>query len=143
MQDKNTTIDKIMTRNVKTLPETASLIDAANAMRDEDIGGVIVTKSDGTMCGLVTDRDLVVRGLASGREPAQMRLSDICTKNVTTLRPSQTIADAIGTMSARAVRRVPVVENGKAVGMVSLGDLAEARDPDSVLGRISSAPPQH
>jgi signal-transduction protein with cAMP-binding, CBS, and nucleotidyltransferase domain len=143
MHDKNTTIDKIMTRSVTTLPDSAPLVQAAQAMRDQDIGGIIVTKSDGTMCGFVTDRDLVVRGLASGRDPSNTKLADICTKNVTTLRPSQTIADAIGTMSARAVRRVPVVENGKAVGMVSLGDLAGARDPESVLGRISAAPPQH
>jgi CBS domain-containing protein len=143
MQDKNTTIDKIMTRNVTSLPETASLRDAAHVMRDDDIGGIVITKNDGTMCGFVTDRDLVVRGLASDRDPGQTRLLDVATKNVVTLRPSQTISDAIATMSARAVRRVPVVENGKAVGMISLGDLAQARDPDSVLGRISSAPAQH
>jgi signal-transduction protein with cAMP-binding, CBS, and nucleotidyltransferase domain len=142
MQDKNTTIEKIMTRNVTVLPESASLLDAAHAMRDADIGGVVVTKQDGTMTGFVTDRDLVVRGLASDRDPGKTRLGEVCTKNVISLKPSQTIADAIGTMSARAVRRIPVVQNGKPIGMVSLGDLAGARDPDSVLGRISSAPPQ-
>jgi CBS domain-containing protein len=139
----NDTIDKIMSRNVTTLPESASLRDAAHVMRDDDIGGVVITRNDGTVTGFVTDRDLVVRGLASDRDPGQTKLADIATKNVITLRPSQTISDAIITMSARAVRRVPVVENGRAVGMVSLGDLAQMRDPDSVLGRISSAPAQH
>jgi CBS domain-containing protein len=139
----NDTIDKIMSRNVTTLPESASLRDAAHVMRDDDIGGIVITKHDGTVTGFVTDRDLVVRGLASDRDPGETKLADIATKNVITLRPSQTISDAISTMSARAVRRVPVVENGKAVGMVSLGDLAQMRDPDSVLGRISSAPAQH
>ena len=139
----NDTIDKIMSRNVTTLPESASLRDAAHVMRDDDIGGVVITKSDGTVTGFVTDRDLVVRGLASDRDPGRTTLADIATKNVITLRPSQTISDALLTMSRRAVRRVPVVENGKAVGMVSLGDLAQVRDPDSVLGRISSAPAQH
>jgi signal-transduction protein with cAMP-binding, CBS, and nucleotidyltransferase domain len=143
MQDKNTTVDKIMTRNVTTLPESASVLDAARVMRDDDIGDVIVTKKDGTMMGIVTDRDLVVRGLANDREARKTTLADVCTKNVISLEPSQTIADAIGTMSARAIRRIPVVENGKTVGMISLGDLAEARDPDSVLGRISTAPAQH
>lgn len=139
----NDTIDKIMSRNVTTLPESASLRDAAHLMRDDDIGGIVITTSDGTVTGFVTDRDLVVRGLASDRDPGQTKLADVATKNLITLRPSQTISDAITTMSARAVRRVPVVENGKAVGVVSLGDLAQMRDPDSVLGRISSAPAQH
>jgi CBS domain-containing protein len=90
----------------------------------------------------VTDRDITVRLVAQGRDPNTTQLADICSSELTTLSPDDDIERAIRVMSEKAIRRVPVVDSrNEAVGIVSLGDLALERDPRSVLGRISSAPP--
>ena len=92
--------------------------------------------------GVVTDRDLVVRVMADAGSPETM-VSAVCTMHPLCLHPDDDVDDAVRTMREHAVRRVPVVDNGVAVGVVSLGDLARLRDPDSVLGRISTAEPNH
>jgi CBS domain-containing protein len=135
------TLDQVMTPNPTTLPRRASLMDAAKAMRKNDIGAVIVVDSDGAICGLVTDRDIVVRGVAEGRRTDMTTLGDVCSRELSALTPSNTIGDAVRLMVTRSVRRVPVVQDGVAVGIVSLGDLALSQDPDSALGSISTAPP--
>ena len=138
---KNTKIKDVMTKRPRTLPEDASLMDAARIMRDEAIGDVIVTKSDGRACGILTDRDIVVRALAESRDPLTTRLSEVCSRTIVDIEPERTIDEAVKLMADHHIRRIPVMENGKPVGVVSLGDLAQARDPHSVLGAISSAPP--
>jgi CBS domain-containing protein len=136
-----TTVDSIMSRALAVLHEDASITDAAKAMRDHDVGGVIVNDSEGKVCGFVTDRDLVVRGLATERPPHHTTLRGICTRAVVSVRPTSTIEEAIRTMKTKAIRRIPVVADGKAVGMLSLGDVAAMRDAGAVLDRISTAPP--
>jgi len=91
--------------------------------------------------GLVTDRDLVVRALAEGRDSATTKLGDICSKDLVVLSPGDSVDDAVRVMRERAVRRIPVVEEGRAVGIISIGDLAIERDADSALADISVAPP--
>lgn len=130
----------IMTPNPMTLPTTASLIDTAVAMRDADVGAVVVLEN-GRVCGIVTDRDIVVRGIASGNYPATITLGEICSRDLTTLSPEDDVEDAVHLMREKAVRRLPVVEHGQPVGIVSLGDLAIEKDPHSALGTISAAPP--
>lgn len=88
----------------------------------------------------MTDRDIVVRGLASGGD-VQMKLGDICSSDVTALDVDSKIGDAIKLMEEKAVRRLPVVEDGKPIGIVTLGDLAIVRDRESALGQVSAAPP--
>ena len=83
----------------------------------------------------------MVRALAEGRDPARTTVGEICSRELTTLSPNDAIGDAEKTMRARAIRRVPVVEGGRPVGIVSLGDLAVEKNPDSTLGGISAAPP--
>ena len=83
----------------------------------------------------------MVRALAEGRDPARTTVGEICSRELTTLSPNDAIGDAEKTMRARAIRRLPVVEGGRPVGIVSLGDLAVERNPDSTLGGISAAPP--
>ena len=139
--DKNSTIDQVMTRDPKTLGVTATIEEAARLMRDEHIGDLVVTEGDGTTCGVVTDRDLVVRAIAERRKPGNTRLGEICTRDPVVIEASSTIEDAVKLMAERSIRRVPVVNSGKLVGIVSLGDLAQARDPESALGAISAAPP--
>ena len=137
----STPIESIMSKHVRQLSETASITDAAMAMRDQQVGGVVVTDDKGKVTGFVTDRDIVVRSVANGGSPSQTKLRDICSRDLCCLSPKQSVGDAIGMMADKAIRRVPVVDKGKVVGIVSLGDLAEHVDPNSVLGRVSAAPP--
>ncbi len=134
-------IRDVMTADPVSLPTSASLVDAARAMRESDIGDVIVLDDDAKVCGIVTDRDIVVRALADGREASATTLADICTRDLETLSPEDSASDAVRLMSSKAIRRVPVVEDGKPVGIVSIGDLAIEQDPDSALADISEAKP--
>jgi CBS domain-containing protein len=135
-----TTIRDVMTPNPVALPATASAVDAALAMRDFDVGAVIVL-DDGQVCGIVTDRDIVVRAIANGNYPASTQLGEVCSQELTTVSPDEPLEDAVRLMREKALRRLPVVEGGQPVGIVSIGDLAVERDRQSVLGDISAAPP--
>jgi CBS domain-containing protein len=131
---------EIMTQNPVTLQSTDSVVAAARTMRDGNIGDVVVL-NNGQIQGILTDRDIVVRALAEGRDPARTTVGEICSRELTTLAPSDPVAAAVTVMRERAIRRLPVVEGGRPVGIVSLGDLAVERDPQSALGGISAAPP--
>jgi signal-transduction protein with cAMP-binding, CBS, and nucleotidyltransferase domain len=134
-------ISDVMTSNPVTLQSASTLSDAARAMRDSNIGDVIVLDDDGQICGIVTDRDIVIRALAEDRQPGATTLGDICSRDPVTLSSGDSVKDAIQLMSEKAVRRVPVVDGGKPVGIVTIGDLAIDRDPDSALADISEAKP--
>ena len=134
------TISELMTPNPTVYPATASLADAARAMRDTDVGDVLVER-DGTLCGIVTDRDIVVRAVAEDRNPSEVRLGDICSRDLATLAPDDSVEDAIQLMRDKALRRLPICEGGQAVGVISIGDLAIERDSDSALADISAAQP--
>jgi CBS domain-containing protein len=133
-------IRELMTLNPVSMPGTASVQEAARAMREQDIGDVIVIEHN-QVCGIVTDRDIAVRIVAEAQDPAATTLAAICSHSLLTVTPTDSVEEAIRLMCLHAVRRLPVVEAGKAVGIVSLGDLAVERDPKSVLGKISDAPP--
>lgn len=139
MPNANTVRD-VMSKNPLALPETASLAQAARAMRDSHIGVVLVNNGDDKLAGLVTDRDIVVRAVADGQDPNSIPLSRVLSKPEHKLEPDASIDSAVKLMSEAKVRRVPVMEDGRCIGIVSLGDLAIERDPDSALGKISSAP---
>jgi CBS domain-containing protein len=136
------TVRDVMTANPVTLPAQAPVLEAAKKMRDADIGDVIVLEGE-SICGVVTDRDIVVRVLAEEREPAGTQLGEICSRELATVSPDDDLTQAGDLMRERTVRRVPVVEGGKPVGIVSMGDLAVERDPDSALGEISAAAPNN
>ena len=129
----------VMTAHPVALPATSSVVAAARTMRDSDIGDVIVVEN-GRICGMVTDRDITVRGVAEGRNISSLTLGDICSRQLTTLSPTDSVEDAVLLMREKALRRLPVVEGGKPVGIVSLGDLAITQDPHSALGNISATP---
>jgi CBS domain-containing protein len=135
-------IQDIMSTGVATCPHTATVMEAAQRMRDEDIGNVLVER-DGDLCGLVTDRDIVVRAVAEGNTGTATTLGDICSRELTTVKPSDDVELAVRLMREKAIRRLPVVDNGKAVGVVSLGDLAMERDEYSALADISEAAPNN
>src|SRR5574337_854377 len=133
-------IREVMTPNPITLPATSSAIEAAQAMRDSDIGDIVVLDGQ-KICGIVTDRDIVIRAFAEGLDLASTPLKEICSRKLTTLSPQDGVDDAVRLMRDKAIRRLPVVENKRPVGIVSIGDLALKRDPGSALGNISAAPP--
>jgi CBS domain-containing protein len=131
----------VMTANPRTLDASETIRTAARLMRDEDIGPVIVTEGD-RIRGIVTDRDIVVRAVADGADVARTTLGDIASSNIETVTPDTSVEDAIEIMRMKAIRRLPVVEQqGRPVGIVSIGDLAVERDRDSALADISAAPP--
>lgn len=133
------TLKEVMTPRPSTLETTATVRDAAQLMRDEDIGDVIVCK-DGKIAGIVTDRDITVRAVADGKDPASTTLADVCSDDVFCLSPDDSVEDAVRLMTDRAVRRLPVVQDNTPVGIVSLGDVATHHDSDSALAGISAAP---
>jgi CBS domain-containing protein len=120
---------------------TTSVGAVAKLMREQDVGSVLVVDDTGVV-GVVTDRDLVVRVLADDRGPA-MKVGAAATGRPCCVGPQEEVEAVMQMMRANAIRRVPVVENGQAVGIVSLGDLAEARDQESLLKDISEAEPNN
>ena len=134
-------IPEVMTPNPQVLPASTTGREAAETMRAKDIGDVIVTDDSGNVAGILTDRDLVVRVLAEGRDPRATRVGDIASRDLAAVAPDDPVARAVQIMREKAVRRLPVIEDGKVVGIVSIGDLALDRDPDSALADISAAPP--
>jgi CBS domain-containing protein len=114
--------------------------EAAWGMRDATIRDIIVLDGE-RVCGVLTDCDIIVRAVAAGRDLASAKLADICSRELTTLAPTDSVEDAVRLMRDKAIRRLPVVEGGKPVGIVSIGDLAVSHDLHSALGQISAAPP--
>lgn len=132
-------VEDMMTREVCSLDLEMSALDAARAMRELNIGDVVVTDR-GKVHGIVTDRDLVLRVMAEGKDPT-VKLGDVCSDIPITLAPHDLVSNAVELMRSRSVRRLPVVENGRPVGIVTIGDLAIRKDPDSALADISRAAP--
>ncbi|HEX4804504.1 MAG TPA: CBS domain-containing protein [Conexibacter sp.] len=132
-------IKDVMTRDPVCVDPHDSAVDAARRMREVDSGAILVTEQ-GHLKGLLTDRDIVVRAVADGRDPAQVEVAEICSANIESLRPDDDVERAVQLMRERHVRRIPVVEGDKPVGIVSIGDLALARDEHSALADISAAP---
>jgi CBS domain-containing protein len=132
-----------MTKQLHIVGREVPLLNVARMMRDQRIGDVLVADRDGTLCGIVTDRDIVVRADAAARPLDKTPVGDICSEEVVKLSPDASLDDAVRIMRERSVRRVPVVHDGKVVGIVTIGDLARHKDPNSVLAQISAAAPNN
>ena len=135
-------IQDIMTKQLHTVRVDTTMLDVARLMRDRQIGDVLVLQRDGTLHGIVTDRDIVVRAVAAGL-PDRTPVSEVCTSNIVGLDPTASIDEAVTMMREHAIRRVPVVRDGKPIGIVSIGDLARLKDPSSALAEISAAAPNN
>ena len=137
------TISQVMTANPRTIQENASIMEAARIMREDDIGDVIVVREDESVCGIVTDRDLVVRALAEGADPRSATLVDVCRHEVVSISSGDPVDQALPLMREHNIRRLPVIDGSRLVGIVTLGDLAVERDPNSALADISKSPPNN
>jgi len=141
------TIDIRDVREVMTsVPETVtiddSLRDAAALMDRADIGSVVVT-DEGSIAGIITDRDIALRGAGAGLDPTSTAVRVAMTPAPVTVAPTATVQEAIDVMRAHDVRRVPVVEGDRAIGIVSLADLAMSPQARALLAEISAAPPNN
>jgi CBS domain-containing protein len=128
-KEMNMQVREVMTNTVRTVHPETRLAEIARVMRDEDIGSVPVAEND-RLVGMVTDRDLVVRGMADGDTFDQKRARDVMSPRVLYCMENQSIEDVLDNMGEQQVRRLPVVDVDKRlVGFVSIGDLTEAANP--------------
>ena len=134
-------IKDIMTQSVVSIDPNESVEVAARTMTRHNIGALPVC-NNGKLCGMLTDRDIVTRCLAANRLPANTQVRQVMTEQVTSVRPDMDTGAAAHLMGRLQVRRLPVVENGKLCGMVSLGDMAvreeTVMDAGDVLADVSS-----
>lgn len=137
----------VMTSNPETVTDQDSIRDVARIMKDQDTGVVPVV--DGRkIIGMITDRDIVVRGLAEGKDLGNVRVNEIMTKSVRSVREDATVDEALNMMSSADIRRVAVVNNNdELVGIVSIGDISTNTNQDGKVGQavesISEAPPNN
>ena len=133
----------VMTKNPVALSADSSVMDAAKAMSDHHIGTVVVMEMD-RPSGIVTDRDITVRAVATGKDPSTTKLSDISSRTLAAVRPDQPVEDAVTMMKSHDVKRVVVMsESSKLEGIVSLADLARNNDDGDVEDDISRAEPNN
>ncbi|HEY2093458.1 MAG TPA: CBS domain-containing protein [Thermoanaerobaculia bacterium] len=141
-------IRDVMTPNPATVSDTDSIRDVARIMKEQDTGVVPVCDGGKKIIGLVTDRDIVVRLIADGKDPMNARVTDVMTKRVRKVQEDATVDDVLTLMSNSEIRRVPVVNsNDELVGIVSIGDISgEAKEHGRVgaaLNDISDARPNN
>ena len=132
----------VMTNPVIRIDPEESVAVAARTLARYNIGVLPVCGGDGRLCGVVTDRDLVTRCIAAGRLPGTTTVREVMTANVVSARPDMDAGAAAHLMGRQQIRRLPVVENDRLCGMVSLGDLANREesiyDATDALAEISS-----
>jgi CBS domain-containing protein len=132
------TVSDVMTRNPATIESGQSTADAARLMAQGDMGDVIVL-DNGNVTGILTDRDIAVRLVAQEKDPRTPVAEIVSDRDLVTVAPDMPLDQAARLMRQHSVRRLPVVQQGRAVGVVSLGDLAIERDETSALADISAA----
>ena len=124
----------IMTNQVVKIQPEETVAVAARMLEHNNIGAMPVCSNDGRLCGMLTDRDIVTRCLASGKSPQTTTVREIMTGKVYVGRPDMEVSLAAGLMGREQIRRLPVMENGKLCGMVSLGDLARKEESSIEAG---------
>jgi CBS domain-containing protein len=117
-----------MTSNVRAAAPTDSLADAAQAMKQEDVGSLPVVQDD-RLVGILTDRDIVLRAVAERVDPQSIHVGDVASRELVTVAPEQDLDEALALMARNRVRRLPVVEDGRLVGVLAQADVAvEAKE---------------
>jgi len=123
----------VMTAEVITANADTTLEELATMMKAEDTGAIPVVE-EGELLGIITDRDIVIRCVAEGRDPSEVIAEDILTDNLEVVDPETNVAEALELMGRHQIRRLPVVDNGVLVGMVSIGDLAVKQGDEQETG---------
>jgi CBS domain-containing protein len=127
------TVREIMTTDVECAAPETTLDEIAEMMRDRDTGAIPVVDED-ELCGIITDRDIVVRCIAEGEDPKEVIADEILSENLCTIGPDAEVEQAARMMAEAQVRRLPIVENGKLVGMLSIGDIAVKHADEELAG---------
>lgn len=117
-------VSEVMTTEVETVQMNSSLEEVASIMKVENVGAVPVVDEDDDLVGIITDRDIVVRCIAEGKDPAETNVEDVLSHELETIEPDADVEEATRLMADRQIRRLPVCQDGELVGMVSIGDLA-------------------
>jgi CBS domain-containing protein len=125
-------VSEIMTRNVDFVTPLDNVYEVAVKMKKDDVGVIPVCEND-QIIGVITDRDIVVRGVAEKR-PGSTKVTDVMSENLYTGSLDMTAEEAADLMADKQIRRLPIVENNKLVGIISLGDLSLAKESDSAAG---------
>jgi CBS domain-containing protein len=120
-------INEIMKQSVVSVMPEDTALTASRLLSRHNIGSLPVCTGDGRLQGIVTDRDIVLRCVASGRNPETTPVSDIMSTNVVSVSPTDEVSTAASLMSNEKIRRLPVVDKGRVAGMLSLGDIAKSR----------------
>jgi CBS domain-containing protein len=129
-----TSIKEVMTRDVRACEPNATVAEAAKVMAQEDVGPVPIVE-DGRLVGIVTDRDIVVRVVAEGRDPNATAVREIASTELVTVSPDDDLDDALNRLAERQVRRLPVVEGDRLVGIVAQADIARLGE-DKKTGEV-------
>ncbi len=119
----------LMTASPTSCEPSTTIADAAKVMAQEDVGPIPIVEG-GSLVGIVTDRDLVVRALAEGRDPNSTTIGEIASGDLVTVEPDTDLDEALQIMGQQQVRRLPVVEGGSLVGIVAQADIARAIDEE-------------
>ena len=126
-------ISEVMTTDVATASVDTTLEEIATMMRAENVGAIPILDEDEELAGIVTDRDIVIRCIADGKDATEATAEDILSYRVDSISPDQNVEAAARLMASKQIRRLPVVENGKLVGIISIGDLAVKTNEDKLL----------
>ncbi|NLX85792.1 MAG: CBS domain-containing protein [Clostridiales bacterium] len=131
-------IGDIMTRDVRTIDRNSTVEQAARMMKELNVGSIPVTEN-GNVIGIITDRDVVLRNVADGRTAADTRVEEVMSKTVVTATPDMDVHRAADLMAQNQIRRLPIVENNRMVGIVSIGDLAVRNIYENEAGEALSS----
>ncbi|HEX7960434.1 MAG TPA: CBS domain-containing protein, partial [Terriglobales bacterium] len=127
-------VSEIMTRDPKTAQLDSTLEQIAALMKDEDVGAIPIVDDDDELVGIVTDRDIVVRCVAEGKEASDTTVEDILSEDLATIEPDADVQQAARLMADKQIRRLPVVQERELIGMVSIGDISVKDEDDETAG---------
>jgi CBS domain-containing protein len=134
----STTARDIMTPGADCASVNDTLVEAARKMRDLDVGALPICGDDNKLAGMITDRDIVVRGLADNRDPSSVKVGDLADGKPVTIGADDSVEEALATMSKHGVRRLPVIDGHDLVGIVTQADVARNL-PDDKIGDLVEA----
>ena len=126
-----------MTEDPRSIGASASVVEAARLMREDDIGSLPIT-DDEKLVGMITDRDITTRVVAEAADPGMTPVGDVYSRDLISVEPDKDLDDALRLMARHQVRRLPVVENGRLVGIVAQADIA-LRDDEKRTGQLVEA----